>query len=290
MLSFCNSALHISLMTEVKAPPEIFDTSLLALRRKRAEKRPGSFLIERAIADAADRLLDVNRNFEKAIILGEPSLKNALFARLPKQKIDQIVFCETLEHLPPEYDFDLVLSLLRLQSENDLPGAIIQLRQKLKPDGLFIAAMFGGETLTELRQVFYKTDENILGGLAPRIYPLASYTQAAGLLSRAGLNQPVVDTDRFTVSYRQIETLISDLRDLGETNVMKARSKTVMTKNYWTELQKNYRDMFSRQDGKLTCSFEILWLTGWIPHDSQQKPLKPGSAKMKLEDALKAKR
>ena len=275
-------------MTEVKAPPEIFDAPLLALRRKRAEKRPGSFLIERAIADAADRLLDVNRNFKKAIVLGEPSLREALFARLPKQKIDQIMFCKTLKDLPPKSDFDLVLSLLRLQSENDLPGAIIQLRQKLKADGLFIAAMFGGETLTELRQVFYKTDEELLGGLAPHIYPMASYTQAAGLLSRAGLNQPVVDTDRFTVSYSLIETLISDLRDLGETNVMKARSQMVITKDYWIKLTENYRDMFSRQDGKLICSFEILWLTGWIPHDSQQKPLKPGSAKMKLEDALKA--
>ena len=277
-------------MTEVKAPPEIFDTSLLALRRKRAAKRPGSFLIKRAIADAADRLLDVNRNFEKAIIIGAPSLKDALFAKLPEQKITQVLFCETLEHLPSENDFDLALSLLRLQSENDLPGAIIQLRQKLKPDGLFIGAMFGGETLTELRQIFYKTDEDLLGGLAPHIYPLANYTQAAGLLYRAGLNQPVVDTDRFTVSYRKIETLISDLRDLGETNVMKARSKTIITKNYWVKFQENYLDMFSRQDGKLTCSFEILWLTGWIPHDSQQKPLKPGSAKIKLEDALKARK
>jgi len=119
-----------------------------------------------------------------------------------------------------------------------------------------------------------------LGGLAPHIYPMANYTQAAGLLSRAGLNQPVVDTDRFTVSYSEFETLVADLRDLGETNVLRARPKKTLTRHYRTKLKKNYESMFSKSDGKLICSFEILWLTGWVHHDSQQKPLKPGSAKM----------
>ena len=274
-------------MTEVKAPPEIFDARLLALRRARAAKRQDSFLMQRALSDAADRLLDVNRNFGKVLILGTPSIEAELVSKLPKEKFAEIICCETSEQLPQDNDFDLTLSLLRLQSENDLPGAIIQLRQNLKPDGLFIAAMFGGDTLTELRQVFYKTDEDIMGGLAPHIYPMANYTQAAGLLSRAGLNQPVVDTDRFTVSYGKLETLISDLRDLGETNVLKERPDTVLTQNYWAQFKKNYQKMFSREDGKLNCSFEILWLTGWSPHKSQQKPLKPGSANIHLGDALK---
>ena len=274
-------------MTEVKAPPEIFDARLLALRRARAAKRQDSFLMQRALSDAADRLLDVNRNFGKVLILGTPSIEAELVSKLPREKFAEIKCCETLEQLPQDNDFDLTLSLLRLQSENDLPGAIIQLRQNLKPDGLFIAAMFGGDTLTELRQVFYKTDEDIMGGLAPHIYPMANYTQAAGLLSRAGLNQPVVDTDRFTVSYGKLERLISDLRDLGETNVLKERPDTVLTQNYWAQFKKNYQKMFSREDGKLNCSFEILWLTGWSPHKSQQKPLKPGSANIHLGDALK---
>ena len=269
-------------MTEVKAPPEIFDMRLLALRRNRAFKRQNSFLMDRAISDASERLLDVNRAFDKVLIIGAPSIVQTLKTKLPKQKLINVISCETVEHLPPENDFDLVLSLLRLQSENDLPGAIIQLRQKLKSDGLFIAAMFGGDTLTELRQVFYKTDEEFLGGLAPHIYPMASYSQAAGLLSRAGLNQPVVDTDRFSVSYRKFETLISDLRDLGETNVLKARSKAPQTRHYWQGVLENYKNLFSREDSKLICSFEILWLTGWIPHESQQKPLKPGSASTPL--------
>jgi SAM-dependent methyltransferase len=269
-------------MTEVKAPPEIFDMHLLALRRNRALKRQSSFLMERAISDAAERLLDVNRAFDKMLIIGPSSIGQALKTKLPKQKLLNVISCETTEHLPLENDFDLVISLLRLQSENDLPGMLIQLRQRLKPDGLFIAAMFGGDTLTELRQVFYKTDEEFLGGLAPHVYPMASYSQAAGLLSLAGLNQPVVDTDRFSVSYGKFETLISDLRDLGETNVLKAWDKGRLTRQYWRGLLENYKNLFSREDGKLNCSFEILWLTGWVPHESQQKPLKPGSANTPL--------
>jgi len=242
--------------------------------------------LQRTLSDAMDRLLDVNRNFEKVLILGEAAIVTMLRAKLPEQKLGQITSCKTLDQLSTENDFDLVLSFLRLQSENDLPGAIIQLRQKLKPDGLFIVAMFGGDTLKELRQVFYKTDEEVLGGLAPHIYPMANYTQAAGLLSRAGLNQPVIDTDRFTVSYGEFETLISDLRDLGETNALIARPSRALTQNYLTQLKKNYQTMFSRKDGKLNCSFEILWLTGWAPHESQQKPLQPGSAQMHLADAI----
>lgn len=276
-------------MSEAKAPPDIFDTRLLTLRRKRAANRPFSFLTERCLSDVADRLMDVNRQFQKVLILGAAGQEKKLNALLPPEKLKDITLSQTLEALPNESDYDLVISLLRLQSENDLPGAIIQLRQTLKPDGLFIAAMFGGETLTELRQSFYKTDEEILGGLAPHIYPMANYSQAAGLVSRAGLNQPVIDTDRFVVSYSAFETLISDLRDLGETNVLKARQSRNLTKLYTASLKRNYSELFSREDGKIRCSFEVLWLTGWAPHESQQKPLAPGSAIMSLEEALNGK-
>jgi len=273
-------------MSDSKAPPIIFNENLLGLRRARAAKRGSSFLTERCLEDATERLMDVNREFEKVLILGPECLEGEFRSRLPEQKIKITVTCESLNHLPPETDFDLVISCLRLQSENDLPGAIIRLRQRLRPDGLFIAAMFGGDTLTELRQVFYSVEEKLLGGLSAHIYPMANYSQAAGLLSRAGLNQPVVDTDRFTVSYKALETLISDLRDLGETNVLMAQSPRTITKEYWAGLKENYISMFSREDGKLLCSFEILWLTGWAPHESQQKPLKPGSAEMSLKEGL----
>ena len=274
-------------MTPAKAPPEIFDTHRLTLARKRAAKRPQSFLLERCLEDLSERLLDVNRNFENVLIIGDNVPLEDVLSRLPADKITKLSSCNGVMALPPETDFDLVVSLLRLQSENDLPGAIIQMRQKLQPDGLFLGAVFGGDTLMELRQVFYKTDEALLGGLAPHIYPMASYSQLAGLLSRAGLNQPVIDTDRFTVAYSSLSRMISDLRDLGETNALLSRVPKTLTKTYWSVLEKNYVKHFSRTDGKLLCSFEILWLTGWAPHESQQKPLKPGSATMKLEDALK---
>lgn len=273
-------------MSDTKAPPIIFDESLLALRRARAAKRGTSFLMQRCLEDATERLLDVHRNFKNILILGSSDLETYLKANLPAQKFETIITCETVASLPSKADFDLVISCLRLQSENDLPGAIIQLRHRLKADGLFIASMFGGDTLSELRQAFYKTDESILGGLTPHIYPMADYSQAAGLLSRAGLNQPVIDTDRFKVTYNRFERLISDLRDLGETNVMLSRHDQPLTRGYVTALGQNYRDKFYHEDGKLICSFEILWLTGWVPHESQQKPLKPGSATVSLAEGL----
>jgi len=274
-------------MSDAKAPPDIFDAKLLKLRRARAAKRADSFLMQRCLEDAVERLMDVNRNFKNVLLLGPAELAQDFQSRLPPQKIETIKNCETFKNLPHETDFDLVISLLRLQSENDLPGAIIQLRQRLKPDGLFIAAIFGGETLNELRRVFYHVDEKILGGLSAHIYPMANYTQAAGLLSRAGLNLPVVDADRFTVSYQNFDRLVSDLRDLGETNVLTARRTKPFPRRYKDELAKAYSALFSRPDGKLHCSFEILWLTGWIPHESQQKPLKPGSADVSLKAGLK---
>jgi len=257
-------------MDPTKAPPDIFDAKLLKLRRARAAQRPQSFMLERCLDDLAERLMDVNRAFSKVLIVGNNLSKKDLTSRLPSGKLKRVETCVGIEDLPEHADFDLVISLLRLQSENDLPGAIIRMRQKLKPDGLFIASMFGGDTLTELRQVFYRVDEALLGGLAPHIFPMASYSQVAGLLSRAGLNQPVVDTDRVTVAYRELKRLISDLRDLGETNVLHSQSPTIMTKSYWQALKAAYAENYTREDGNLLCSFEVLWLTGWAPHKSQQ--------------------
>ncbi len=273
-------------MTDAKALPRIFDERLLKLRRARAAKRGASFLLKRAMEDAAERLLDVNRQFQNGLILGPPDIEAYLRKHLPKEKCPaQIQTIPNITEMSGS-GYDLILSLLTLQSENDIVGTMIRLRQSLKPDGLFIAAMFGGDTLIELRQALYQTDEALLGGMSARVYPMASYTQAGELLSRAGLNLPVVVTDRFTVTYGKLDKLISDLRDLGETNILTARNKSTLPKAYPKQLVNNYRNSFAREDGKLKTSFEILWLTGWNPHESQQKPLKPGSAKMRLAEAL----
>lgn len=274
-------------MSAAKAPPIIFDEDALAQRRLRAEKRGESFLMDRCLADLIDRLQDVNRNFENVLIYGSQNLGEIIKSKLPDGKIQKTAVCETLSTLPSDTNYDLVISLLRLQSLNDLPGGIIRLSQRLKADGLFIGAMFGGDTLTELRQVFYAVDEAQLGRISAHIYPMVTYTQVGSLLARAGLNQPVIDTDRFTVSYKHIDTLVSDLRDLGETNILSERAKVHFSRSYKKALEAAYKGMFSTQNRKLACSFEILWLTGWKPHESQQKPLKPGSAKTRLADSLR---
>lgn len=179
---------------------------------------------------------------------------------------------------------DLVISLLTLQSANDPLAVLSSYRSALKPDGLLLVAMFGGDSLSELRTALYAADQARFGGLTPRIFPFANHTQTAGLLSRAGLALPVVDTDRFTVNYAQLQTWVEDLRDIGATNTVSARDKRYVGKGFLRKTEAAHK---RTEDGiRFPVQFEILWLTGWAPDASQQKPLKPGSAKMRLADAL----
>jgi len=198
---------------------------------------------------------------------------------------------QTFDHLadPAKLDgeYDLILSLFELQSDDNIPETLMRFRRHLAPDGLLLIAFLGGETLTELRQSLYTADQQILGGAAARVYPMVDYSQAAMLLGRTGLALPVVDMDRVSVHYAALSSLVSDLRDLGLTNVLAARDTSPLTRNWRAVLDAAYAAHFSREDGKLKATFEIIWMTGWAPHKSQQKPLKPGSAKMRLADALK---
>lgn len=281
-------------MTETMAIPQIFDSRQKALRRARAAKRMEksglSFLLERCLDDCAERMLDVNRHFKTVILVGEFDLRTALNARLPADKQpENFTFIHRSQGLTniAHKEADLILSFLTLHSEDDLPGAMHLMAKALKKDGLFITALFGGDTLTELRQSLYKTDDEILKGATLRIFPMITHSQAAPLITRAGLNLPVVDMDRFTVNYSKFDTLLSDLRDIGETNILKNRSDKILTQSYYARLKENYAELFGH-DGKLKASFEILWLTGWAPDESQQKPLKPGAGKMPLGEAIKA--
>jgi len=281
-------------MAENKVNAQIFDERLRALRRARARKRAArhgvSFLLKRCLDDLAERLLDINRTFERAILIGPFDLRDELANRLPPER--QIKHLQFVSHIKdmstPEPQLDLVISLLDLQSQDNLPKHMSDLAKTLKADGLFIAAIFGGETLAELRQAFYKTDEAIFGGLSAHIFPMITHSQAAQLLTHAGLNLPVIDIDRFNVSYSNFSKLIHDLRDMGETNILHSRSDKPVGKIYLETLEDNYTELFSKS-GKLQAQFEILWLTAWSPHNSQQKPLKPGSAKMNLANALRPK-
>jgi len=280
-------------MAENSVPMQIFDERLRSLRRARARKRMSrhgiSFLLNRCLDDLAERLQDINRQFEQAILVGPFDLRQELAKRLPPERqIKHIQFTEHLGDLSKSASQPgLIISLLDLQSENNLPNDLSHAALTLKPDGVFIAAVFGGETLTELRQAFYQTDEAIFKGLSAHIFPMITHSQAGQLLSHAGLNLPVIDIDRFTVNYSNLSHLIKDLRDLGETNILSARTDKYLGKLYLKNLEKNYNQLFSDR-GKLRTQFEVLWLTGWSPHDSQQKPLKPGSARMHLSEALGA--
>ncbi len=269
--------------------PKIFDPKALRFAKARAARRQArkdvSFLYERAAEDAASRLEDINRQFDRAVLIGGFDGRDIIQSHLRPER-RPISFDHIERPADLDSDYDVILSLLELQSDEGLPNTLTTFRQYLKPDGLLIVAQFGGETLTQLRQSLYATDQQIIGGATARVYPMVDYSQAAMLLGRTGLALPVVDTDRMTVTYGKLESLVSDLRDLGLTNALSARDKRPLSRGWFTTLREKYAEHFSREDGKLLATFEILWMTGWAPHASQQKPLKPGSAKMRLSDAL----
>jgi len=181
---------------------------------------------------------------------------------------------------------DLVVSTLGLHWTNDVVGALIQIRQALKPDGLFLGALLGGSTLTELRQALTDAEGEILGGAGSRVSPFADSRDAAGLLQRAGFALPVADVDRVSVSYEHPLKLLADLRQMGETNVLADRHPRALTRVLLARASELYAERFSAADGRVTATFEIVTLTGWAPHPSQPQPLAPGSAKMRLADAL----
>jgi SAM-dependent methyltransferase len=283
--------------------PLIFDRMLVRARRRRAASiGPATFLLDRVADDLADRLAAVLRRFELALDLGTPSeAVRAALARVGS--VGTIVRAATLsagaparpfvvadeEALPfGDAAFDLAVSALALQFVNDLPGALVQIRRALKPDGLFLAALLGGETLTELRQSFAAAESDIEGGVSPRVAPFADLRDLGALLQRAGFALPVTDADRITVRYDSAFALMHDLRRMGATNALTDRRRSRLRRATLMRTAEIYAERFSDDDGRVRATFEVLWLSGWVPHPSQQQPLKPGSAKARLADALGA--
>jgi SAM-dependent methyltransferase len=181
---------------------------------------------------------------------------------------------------------DLVVSALALQFVNDLPGTLVQIRRALKPDGLFLAALLGGETLTELRQAFAAAESDVEGGISPHVAPFADLRDLGALLQRAGFALPVTDTDRAVVRYDTVFGLMHDLRRMGATNALHDRRRTPLKRATLMRMAEIYMQRFADADGRVRATFEIVWLSGWAPDPSQQQPLKPGSAKARLADAL----
>ena len=181
---------------------------------------------------------------------------------------------------------DLVVSALALQFVNDLPGTLIQIRRALKPDGLFLAAMIGGDSLTELRAAFAEAEAEVEGGVSPRVAPFADLRDLGALLQRAGFALPVTDVDRVTVRYASPLALMHDLRRMGAGNALTERRRTPLRRATLRRMLEIYAERFADADGRIRATFEIVWLSGWAPHESQQQPLAPGSAKTRLADAL----
>lgn len=291
----------------MSAPPRLFDRALHRKRLDRAAKGFGDadFLHRRAAADVVERLEAIMREFPRAVELSSRTgaFRQALDESAARERVGLLVEADLSaamlggragpraavdeEKLPfAAASLDLVVSTLGLHWTNDVVGALIQIRLALKPDGLFIGALLGGATLTELRQSLVAAEAEILGGAGSRVSPFADVSDAASLLQRAGFALPVADVDRVSVSYEHPLRLLADLRQMGETSVLAERHPKPLTRRLLARTSEIYAERFAGADGRMPATFEIITLTGWAPHESQQQPLAPGSAKMRLAEAL----
>ena len=279
------------------ASPILFDRELLRQRLLRALRgKPVTFLLDHVATEMVDRLSVVKRSFSVAADIGTPS--GALRKLMRDRKLaETIIGVDSLamsgvradeEALPfADGSLDLVVSALSLQWVNDLPGTLAQIRRALKPDGLFMAALLGGDTLTELRQSFASAEAEIEGGASPHVSPFADVRELGALLQRAGLALPVADVDKLTVRYATPFDLMADLRGMGATNALIERRRAPLKRGTLRRMAEIYADRFSDGDGRLRATFEIVWLSGWAPHESQQQPLRPGSEPVSVYSATK---
>ena len=276
----------------------IFDRRAVRRHRNRAAAAfsDHDFLFREVADRLSDRLADINRTFDRAAEIGASGdiLREALS---PIRKVNSLIRTGQAgsatdliadEEFQPFADesLDLVVSNLSLHWTNDLPGALIQIRRALKPDGLFMASMLGGDTLMELRHVLMEAETSVAGGVSPRVSPFADLGDAAALLQRAGYALPVADMDTITVTYSDALALMHDLRGMGETNAVADRIKGFSRRAVLLDAAARYTEIYGGEDGRIPATFQILFFAGWAPHTSQQKALAPGSATTRLAEAL----
>jgi NADH dehydrogenase [ubiquinone] 1 alpha subcomplex assembly factor 5 len=282
----------------------IFDRRAVRQHRERAARLGSAeFLFDEAAERLAERLDDIKRGFSRVLVLGarRGSMARILSSRtgidLLVEVDDALGFLQRpeptarvlaeAEALPFAAEaFDLVMSPLALHWINDLPGALLQVRRCLKPDGLLLASVLGGETLDGLRRAFLEAELVEEGGVSPRVSPMADGRDLAGLLQRAGFALPVVDTDRVSVTYANPLACMAELRAMGETNALRERRRRFTRRATLLRAVERYRELEGGRDGRVAASFEIVTMTAWAPHESQPKPLRPGSASARLADAL----
>ena len=284
---------------------EIFDSELLVRRKRRALAAavPGaSFLLDRAAEDLGERLATVERRFERATALfsmtraaGDAVLASGKAGTAPAGRgadaspaRQQRCRRRQPRRIPLEAEsIDLAVSLLSLHEANDIPGALIQIRRALRPDGLFLGAMAGGGTLAELRESLIAAETELYGGASPRVAPFTDVRDAGALLQRAGFALPVADVETLTVRYDTMFGLMRDLRAMGATNALIDRSRRPGSRRLFTRAAEIYAERFSDADDRIRATFAFIWMSGWAPHASQQKPLKPGSATVSLTEIPK---
>ncbi len=286
-------------------PARIFDRNLLRQRRDRAAASIGDF--DFLLQDVAERLCDrldvVKKQFPLMLDLGgghgvlskrllaregtQSVISTDISLRMAKQSPALSVVADE-EMLPFRFgSLDAIISNLSLQWVNDLPGALVQIRQALKADGLFMAAVLGGESLKELRQSLMQAELNMTGGVSPRVSPFIDLRDMGALLQRGGFALPVVDADIITVDYSSPLKLMQDLRGMGASNATVSRLMKPTRRSVLAEAARLYSEKFATPAGRVPATFQIIYAIGWSPHDSQQKPLKPGTAQVRLADALK---
>lgn len=292
-------------------PPKLFDRDRLARNRDRAsvDYRKFGFLKARAATHLVERLEDVSRQFPNALDLGahtgensqallsSPQVKHVVCTERSGQMAQQLrtaglmAVCADEDALPfAPSSFDLVTSTLALHWVNDLPGALVQIRNVLKPDGLFLSCLYGGGTLAELRASLIEAESELTGGVSPRLSPLPSLQDMAGLLQRAGFALPVADVERVSVRYKNPLDLLRDLKGMGEQAAFAQKDgqqRRPLSKRLLGRMTEIYQERFSDPDGKVRASFEIVWLSGWAPAAGQPKPKARGSARASLADAVR---
>jgi SAM-dependent methyltransferase len=284
---------------------QVFDPGLLVERKKRALRAGGAdadFLMRRVAEDLGERLSTVGRDFPQAATLfcqtaaaADVLAESGKVGNVCRIEVDAALLAgaegaiappETVP-LPPE-SLDLAVSLLSLHSMNDIPGVLVQIRRALSPNGLFLGALAGSGTLAELREALLVAETELFGGASPRVAPFVDVRDAGGLLQRAGFALPVADTETIRVRYASMFELMRDLRAMGETSVLSARPRRPAPLRLFTRAAEIYAERYAEADGRIPATFQIVWLSGWAPHASQQKPLRPGSAVARLADVLAA--
>jgi hypothetical protein len=278
-------------------PPKVFDRALIARHLARRPRGQVDFVTALALDDLAERLIAVTRTFSRALIMAPDAAPLPLMART---RSGSLTFERAATVLPspkaalldpealslPRNDYDLIVSIFDLQVVNDVPGFLARIRAHLVPDGLFLAAAIGGATLTELRQAFLAADAEISGGAFGRVAPFIPLSDVGGLLQRVGFALPVTDVETHTVRYANPFALMAELKALGASNPLADRPDRLATRRLVATAAKNYAELAGDPDGRVRATLEIIWLSGWSPHESQQKPLAPGSAEVSLSKVL----